>query len=110
MAAKETAAGCSPEVRERAVRLAPDGAVGHGPRRAAAGSTAAKTGRAAETPRRWVRQAGRGSGRRAGPAAGDRDRIGALEREGRGLRQANGILRKASAHLAPAGLGRRSRP
>ena len=47
-----------------------------------------------------VRQAERDRGKRAGPTSEDRDRIKALERENRELRQANEILRKASAYFA----------
>ena len=39
-----------------------------------------------------------------------RERLKALERENRELRQANEILRKASAYFAMAELDRRSRP
>lgn len=48
--------------------------------------------------------AGRGGPRQAG-RADERDRIEALERENRALRQANEILRKASAYLVLAKLG-----
>lgn len=47
---------------------------------------------------------------RAGPTTDERERITALERENRELRQANEILRKASACFAQAGLDRRFRP
>ena len=40
----------------------------------------------------------------------ERDRIKALEREVRELRQANEILRKASAYFARAELDRRFKP
>jgi transposase len=70
----------------------------------------AKIGCTAETLRRWVRQAERDRGRRAGPTTEDRERIKALERENRELRQANEILRKASAYFAQAELDRRSKP
>lgn len=43
---------------------------------------------------------------RAGPSTEERDRIKALERENRDLRQANEILRKASAYFAQAELDR----
>ena len=43
---------------------------------------------------------------RAGPTTDERDRIEALEREVRELRQANEILRKASAYFAMAELDR----
>ena len=57
-----------------------------------------------------MRQAERDQGLRAGPSSEERDRIKALEREVRELRQANEILRKASAYFAMAELDRRSKP
>ena len=60
--------------------------------------------------RGWVRQAERDQGLRAGSTSDDRERIKTLEREVRELRQANEILRKASAYFAMAELDRRSKP
>jgi transposase len=57
-----------------------------------------------------VRQAERDAGQRVGPTTEDRERIKALEREVRELRQANEILRKASAYCAVAELDRRQKP
>ena len=57
-----------------------------------------------------MRRAERDGGKRAGPTTEDRERIKALERENRELRQANEILRKASAYFAQAELDRRSKP
>jgi transposase-like protein len=74
---------------------------------AAITSIAAKIGCTAETLRSWLRQAERNSGQRAGMTSDDRDRLRALERENRELRQANEILRKASAYFAQAELDRR---
>ena len=65
-------------------------------------SIAAKIGCSGETLRGWVRQAERDQGVRAGTTSEERDRIKALEREVRELRQANEILRKASAYFAQA--------
>jgi transposase len=96
----------------------------HASQWAAIGSIAAKIGCTAETLRGWVRQAERDQGRRAGPTSEERERIRTLasrrwhqdagiktlEREVRELRQANEILRKASAYFAQAELDRRSKP
>jgi transposase len=100
----------SPEVRERAVRLVQQHQGDHPSEWAAISSVAAKIGCTAETLRGWLRQAERNSGQRAGTTSDDRDRLRALERENRELRQANEILRKASAYFAQAELDRRFRP
>ena len=73
---------------------------------AAINSIAAKIGCTGETLRSWVRQAERDQGLRAGLSSDERDRLKALERENRELRQANEILRKASAYFAQAELDR----
>ena len=96
----------APEVRERAVRMVFEHEGDHASQWAAIGSIAAKIGCTAETLRGWVRQAERDQGKRAGPTSDDRERIKTLEREVRELRQANEILRKASAYFAQAELDR----
>jgi len=53
-----------------------------------------------------VKKAEVNSGRRAGVPTELADRLKALERENRELRQANAILRKASAYFAQAELDR----
>jgi hypothetical protein len=63
-----------------------------------------------ERLRKWVRQAERDAGQRPGVTRGERDRIQALECEVRALRQANEILREASAYFARAELDRRHKP
>jgi transposase len=74
---------------------------------AAIGSIATKFGCTAESLRRWVRQAERDRGLCAGVTTEERARIKDLEREVKELRQANEILRKASAYFAQAELDRR---
>jgi transposase-like protein len=99
----------SPEVRERAVRMVFDHQGEHGSQYGAIRSIAAKIGCSGETLRNGVRQAERDQGQRPGSTTDERERIKALERENRALRQANEILRKASAYFAMAELDRRSR-
>jgi len=82
----------------------------HSSQWAAIGSIAGKIGCTSETLRRWVRQAERDQGKRPGPTTSEIERIKALERENRELRQANEILRKASAYFAQAELDRRFKP
>ncbi len=96
----------SPEVRERAVRMVFEHRGEHESQWAAIESIAAKIGCTAETLRGWVRQHERDSGQREGVTSADKERIKALERENRELRQANEILRKASAYFAQAELDR----
>ena len=100
----------SPEVRERAVRMVIEHRGNHASQWAAIVSIAAKIGCAAQTLHNWLTQAERDRGLRAGSTTDDRERMKALEREVRELRQANEILRKASAYFAQAELDRRFRP
>src|SRR5512147_1293639 len=100
----------SPEVRERAVRMVREHQGEHASQWAAISSIASKVGCTAETLRKWVRQAERDQGLRPGTTTEERERIKALERENRELRQANEILRKASAYFAQAELDRRFKP
>src|ERR1700704_6469383 len=97
----------SPEVRERFIRMVQDQAGEHGSQWAAIAAIAPKVGCTTETLRRWVRQAERNAGQRAGLTTDERARLKALEREVVELRRANEILRKASAFFAQAELDRR---
>jgi len=96
----------APEVRERAVRMVADREHDYPSRWAAVVSIAEKIGCAAQTLHEWVKKAEVDSGRRAGVPSDVAAQMKALERENRELRQANEILRKASAYFAQAELDR----
>jgi transposase len=70
---------------------------------------AQKLGCTSETLRRWVRRAERDAGLRGGLPTDERQRVKELERENRGLKRTNEILRKASAYFAQAELDRRAK-
>ncbi len=110
MEPKKTSKTYSAEVRARAVRMVLEHQGEHASQHAAIRSIAQKIGCSGETLRNWVRQAERDQGLRGGVTTEECERIKALEREVRELRQANEILRKASAYFAMAELDRRSKP
>jgi transposase len=121
----KTANRYSVEVRSRAVRMVSEHGADHASQWAAIGSIAATIGCTAETSfahppdalstrqhialrcarglRGWVRQAERDQGKRAGPTSDDRERIKALEREIRELRQANEILWSSTKRISQTG-------
>jgi transposase len=72
-------------------------------------SIAAKMGCKPETLRQRVRRTERDAGTRSGLTTSECDRLKQLEREVRGLKRANAILGKASAHFAQAELERRAK-
>lgn len=96
----------SPEVRDRAVRMVLDNEGHHASRWQTIVSISAKIGCTANTLNDWVKKAEVDSGRRAGVTSEMAAKLKALERENRELRQANEILRKASAYFAMAELDR----
>ena len=91
----------SPEVRARAVRMVFEHQGSYETQAGAIAAIAPKIGCIPQTLSGWVKQAEKDGGMRDGVTTEERDRIKTLERENRELRQANEILRKASAYLAP---------
>ena len=69
-------------------------------------SVSGKIGCAAHTLNEWLKKAEVDSGRRAGVPTDLAEKMKVLERENWELRQANEILRKASAYFAQAELDR----
>ena len=107
----------SSEMRARAVRMVHEHESECGSQWEAIRAIAPKIGCCVDSLRRWAR-APEGSGSASGSSGrpevqvpvDEAARIKALEQENRELRQANEILRKASAYFAQAELDRRFRP
>lgn len=97
----------SPEVRERAVRMVQEHRGEYPSLWAAIESIAPKIGCVPQTLNEWVRKHEVDSGLRDGVTSEERERIKALEREVKGLRRANEILKLASAFFAQAELDRK---
>ena len=106
MTKKKHAPAYPAELRERGVRLFRENRVNYSSDSAAYKAIAPKLGCSPDSLRVWCQQAERNSGQRAGLTSAEKDRIKELEREVRELRQANEILKKASAYFAAAELDR----
>ena len=83
------------EVRARAVRMVLENEDDYSSRWAAITSISSKIGYVPQTLSSWIKRKEVDSGTRAGVPADVTDKMKALEREVRELRQANEILRKA---------------
>jgi transposase len=103
---KRTSKPYSPEFRERAVRLVMEHREEYQSEAAALTAIAGKLGCSPDSLRVWTRQVQRDVGERSGQTTIEKARIKELERENRELRQANEILKKASAYFAQAELDR----
>jgi transposase-like protein len=96
----------TPEIRERAVRMVLNGEGQHESRWSAILSISSKIGCAPQTLNEWVKKVEVDTGQRGGITTEQAEKMTALERENRELKQANEILRKASAYFAQAELDR----
>ena len=94
------------EFRARGVRLFKENRADYASDNAAYRAISSKLGCSPDSLRAWCRQAERDAGERSGLTSEEKVRLKALEREVRELRQANEILKKASAYFAQAELDR----
>ena len=95
-----------PEVRQRAIRMVLENQNTYNSQWAAICSIAPKIGCTPETLRIWIRQQEPVDDEQNALTASERQRLKELEREVRGLRRSNDILRQASAYFAQAELDR----
>ena len=96
----------SEEVRARAVRLVLENEAHYKTRSECLRSISSKIGCSAETLRDWIKKQAVEDGTREGLTQSERAEMKALKHEIKELRQANDILRKASAFFAAADLDR----
>ena len=94
------------EFRARGIRLFKENRTNYPSHNAAYKAIASKLGCSGDSLRAWCLQAERDAGERSGLTSDEKARLKALERENRELRQANEILKKASAYFAQAELDR----
>jgi transposase-like protein len=94
------------EFRARGIRLFKENRTNYSSNNAAYKAIGSKLGCSGDSLRAWCQQAERDAGERSGITSDEKVRYKALEREVRELRQANEILKKASAYFAAAELDR----
>ncbi|MBI6630991.1 transposase [Pontibaca sp. S1109L] len=93
-------------MRARAVRMVLENEADYKSRSQAIASIAKKFGCSPDTLRGWINKQAVEDGDRDGLTQSERDELKTLQRENRELKQANEILRKASAFFAAADLDR----
>jgi transposase len=91
---------CSPELRDRAVRMVNDNRQDYPSEWAGFTAISKLFGMSPETLRAWVRKAQVDTGSRPGITSDERARLKQLERENKDLRRANAILKDASIFFA----------
>ena len=96
----------STEIRARAVRMVLENEANYKSRSQAIASISEKFGCSRDTLRGWANKQQIESGEREGMTQSERDELKVLKRENKELKQANEILRKASAFFAAADLDR----
>ena len=106
MSEKKPTPSYSAKFRERGIRLYREHRSEYTSDNKAYRAIASKLGCSHDTLRAWCIQAARDAGERTGLTSEEKARIKDLEREVRELRQANEILKKASAYFAQAELDR----
>ena len=89
------------EFRSRGVRLFKENRSNYSSDNAAYKAIGSKLGCSPDSLRAWCQQSERDAGMRNGLTSDEKARLKVLERENRELRQANEILKKASAYFAP---------
>jgi transposase-like protein len=94
------------EFRSRGVRLFKENRSNYSSDNAAYKAIGSKLGCSPDSLRAWCQQSERDAGLRDGLTGDEKARLKVLERENRELRQANEILKKASAYFAQAELDR----
>ncbi len=92
----------SPELRERAVKMAIEKRSDYPSEWATISAVAKLLGMSPETLRTWVRRTQVDTGSRPGITSDERARLKQLEREVKDLRRANAILQDASIFFATA--------
>ena len=106
MTDKKHTPGYTAGFRARGVRLFREHRSDYSSDSGAYRAIASKLGCSSFSLRDWCRRGARDAGELSGPTSEEKARIKALERENRELRQANEILKKASAYFAAAELDR----